>query len=329
MNGNLIDKLKLFAESCRVASDLMNGKIKFAYSPFQAVFLGDAINSGSSIAYHCDNDFELIGRDSNFCAEGKWEHDPPRCAPICSLGIMDNIIQLDYNCYANGKEIPCADYAKAGTILKTKCRGLIDNGPTENIKMSTCESGQWLPMPTSCESPCGKGDTPWEAFIFDGSNTRRGRGKIITPKIVLTSAYCFWNKDLNKMENISDYRIVVGEGHESNETAIANTYLIDKVKFDKHTYRLGNLNDTTKLALVGLDQPILFNGKDVPICLYPDKEYEKIQKFGRNHVAPDIEIHTDVNHDLINDVETSYDIYTDWALPKIRSYEKTGKFGRA
>lgn len=315
-------KCSYILEPCRIVSELKNGYIDFAYSPFQRLFLGDAVNSGSSVVYHCDDDFELVGSDRNFCADGIWNQEPPRCVSNCSLNVLDEILHLDYNCAINGSNIPCSDHAQPGTILQVNCSNIIATEPTQAI----CESdGEWAPGPklTTCISSCGKDATPWEVDIYDGRNSRRCNSKILTPKVTLASAYCFWNVTTNQVDDFFDYRAVVGEAYQLDDST--NTYLLDNLVYDASYKLTGSSADVFAFALAFLKRSIQFEGRIIPSCLYQGSDYENVLRYGVSGYIPELTTYTNYTSNQVVETRILYSQYKDWVVPKLRSHDILNK----
>lgn len=325
-----INVITYFPDPCRVEAELTDGWIDFQYSPFTRVYSGDVVNSGSSIRYHCGDEFDLVGRDSNTCLNGVWEHEPPRCAVTCFLNLLlEGVLNLGYSCHLNGNEIPCSNVTKTATTVRFYCPTAGTANPATDFQVFSCESdGQWSGKPRSCESSCEKESTPREVLIYDGDNTERCRGKILTPRSILVSAFCFWNTTTDRTDVLSAYRVVVA-GQAATNLPNLTTYNVHRLLFDKLTFLEYGYYDYTKLGVAMLKRPIEYNGQLIPICLYAGSAYEKVLRYADGKTreygeVPDIVVYTMGNTSVVHDVRTSYKIYESWVVSRMRKVEGTG-----
>lgn len=272
-----------------MVNDLLNGWVDFAYSPFQTLLPGDAVNSGSSVIYHCNDNFMLIGRDTNFCENGVWDHDPPRCFSNCSLDVLDPLLILDYSCNQNGKDISCSNRLEIGSTLRINCPDTETTTSIAYFRDSTCEwDGKWSPKPTSCKSPCVENSIPWKVYIFDGQYTRRCLGTILKPNVILATVYCFWNETTYRQNDLTAYQIAIAAGNYTNWWEFTKFFEIESIIYDVNYKLTGRKQDTVNPAFAVLKHPLEYNGNIIPICIFPNNDYEKVLRYKKSGVIPEL-----------------------------------------
>lgn len=310
-------------------NELENGWIDFPYLQMKRLLFGDAINSGSNIDYHCENDFLLVGRDNNLCENGVWEHATPVCVSTCSLNVLDNILIRGVKCRLNGDDISCSNHTQSGTSLEIDCSNAGFGAGTRNSQETICESnGHWSVELRSCDTACGKDETPWKAVILDGNNIQRCQGTILSPILILASSFCFWNRLTNELDDVHKYHIAVGDASQSKKLENTNFYEIHSIVFNKSYELSGYSYDTEPLGMAILARPIEYNHHIIPVCLFPGNDYERVLRFGKSGEIPDLQMLVSYKEssdqlDVINKV--TIDSYRTWVIPELKMLEEKKK----
>lgn len=211
--------------------------------------INDVLHKFTQIEYTCIENHYIVGNLTNFCDSGTWENAVPDCQPRCSPSTISSITFLA-SCYLKmddqEKEVRCTDPAVPGTIARINCKWGYQSLNSQ-IQLLTCDNdGRWFPLPNQCTQICGEEAVEGVPFIVGGENanvknvpwhvgiyTNFGNksdvnvcgGTIISAKVVISAAHCFWDRSRNKFNSYTEYRIVAGKYyHNLNDPRENNTY---------------------------------------------------------------------------------------------------------
>lgn len=129
---------------------------------------------------------------------------------------------------------------------------------------------------------------PWHVGIYRQTSTdsdfvQQCGGTIINPKVVISAAHCFWNREEHKPNREDEYRVVAGKYfRDFNDRRENNTYQtlgVDKVHFVNGyiDYEGFYAND---IAIVILNNFIEYKIHVAPICIQEYTFEEKIVPHG-------------------------------------------------
>lgn len=215
-----------------IAPDIPNLKLTYEYGPQEIISPGQPIPNLSSIKYKCRQGYFLEGSEYNFCNESKWhEKIHSKCIKFCPKHVIQGIT-FKAVCNLNGRTVPCDDKIKSGTRAKIHCQDKYKESEGNLRSILVCgDDGEWDNNPRSCEQVCGIELAPTKAFVANGIDTPIDKapwhvaiyqnfdrqnykhicgGTIISAKIVVSAAHCFWDFANQIPFNSSYY--VVGAG---------------------------------------------------------------------------------------------------------------------
>lgn len=274
----------------------------------QRLSINDIVENFGQIEYACIENEYIIGEARNFCNNGKWLNEVPECQPRCNPSAISSITFLA-SCFTsvNGTEngIRCTELAQPGTIARITCKYGYER-PNAQIQTITCDvDGRWFPLPNQCTQICGEEAAEGQPFIVGGVDAdikkvpwhvgiyQRYRdtsefhqqcgGTIISPKVIITAAHCFWNRLENKLYPVSDYRVAAGKYYRDlNDPRENNTFQSLNVN---NVHVVSGYNDVDGLfandiAVVIVNNFIEFKANVAPACVEEYKYDEKI-------IAPD------------------------------------------
>ncbi|XP_018787893.1 PREDICTED: low-density lipoprotein receptor-related protein 2-like [Bactrocera latifrons] len=174
--------------------------------------VGSQVDANTIVTFSCDDGWYLIGGDSMaLCmTTGQWSSAVPKCEKRCPPHW--NGISTDTICTYENKTSDCQAYSKPDTSAVVTCaEGYESNSPSQELRCGI--DGEWDKTKLKCRPQCVKQskDKPMieEANVSiyriskDNLNQEQlqyqmaCRGTIISPKLVLTSAFCFNTNDLD------------------------------------------------------------------------------------------------------------------------------------
>ncbi|GLG98224.1 CLIP domain-containing serine protease B15 [Gryllus bimaculatus] len=199
---------------------------------------------------------------------------PPACKPV--PGDTVRSVYLNYTCH----------------------RGFALSG----MNVLGCESGWTAPFPR-CSPECGErnprrlpriaggsdaqhGEFPWHVGVYrsvSGSDFNICGGTIISERIVVTAAHCFWNVEDEKPYSVNDFRVAAGKYYSKwnhkDERDDAQKRDIERVVIHNG---FGNKNNwANDIALIELKNPFEMKIAVRPICVDNDNEYERFFSPGK------------------------------------------------
>lgn len=236
------------------------------------------------VVYKCiENYFIVLGQTENTCRNGQWEYAMPSCEPRCNR--IDGVT-IEVKCLINDRPTECEDLSAPGTRAQITCR----TGFTRELRQQnlTCtDYGRWNKLPARCNEICGKptfvdnstresfvgdiAEAPWHVGIYANDEYQCG-GTIISPKVVVSAAHCFWDTRSDTLRDTRDYRIVAGKTfrdlnrHERRQT---QALTVDRVIHDPQ-YSINEGNYVRDIAFVILKDNIEFQEHIAPVCFQYD-----------------------------------------------------------
>lgn len=281
--------------SCRLTKLPANGFVQYLYSPGIYSKIDDMVPNLVKVKFTCIPSHRILGNDTIVCRDGIWDGDVPDCYPFCPP-IMPSVV-FSTNCSLNNVNVSCAEPAEAGTIATATCRyGYESSSPTPYQR--TCGTdGRWEPEQLLCLQNCGelaihnssvKGtDTatlqaPWHVSIYkrlsvDQSFEPICGGSILTARVVISAAQCFWNEAKADFDDKSLFKIKTGksfrEYDDEKETAQVQSFSIYRldnlIKFYGLQEKLKN-----NIIVAILESFVEYNRHTLPICFDHSLELE-------------------------------------------------------
>lgn len=261
----------------------------------------------TTVTYRCTEGLTLallvVGDDdhSNRCRGGnEWSKAVPVCERRCSAAVLRSPSTRAV-CEYNGITIGCgATTATAGPTIRPGTSASIScatgyQKPAFRAKdFIVCEAstGSWSGTPMRCDPICGVdasptgttyivgGQTtdvarvPWHVGIYsDLSNPARLQqicgGTILTNRLVVSAAHCFWHKTDGRINAASHYRVATGKTRRSwydDELEREQKLSVREIRTEP-LYNDYSDNYHADLALLVVDGLIEFHSYVLPICL--------------------------------------------------------------
>ncbi|VVC24912.1 Peptidase S1, PA clan,Serine proteases, trypsin family, histidine active site,Serine proteases, trypsin [Cinara cedri] len=261
---------------------------------------GTLVSLDSKVEETCEKGYHKVQTKRNLikCEEsGEWfpsiTESEPLCIKKCRPMESDS---LDLKCTYNGLDVDCADPAIYRTILQPKCKVThgIKNGQLEvPVKLVCRENGEWSGHLYECIPKCGRtnaqittliaggqkvkyGTAPWNAALYHKENNTYYDlicgGTIIDPNLVISAAHCFWNSDIGKLadrSNYSNYQIGVSK-YERNYFKRDNEFTqileIRDIHVPKNYQGQAGFHEND-IAIIVLSKPIKISNQVLPACM--------------------------------------------------------------
>ncbi|XP_041347779.1 limulus clotting factor C-like isoform X2 [Gigantopelta aegis] len=149
---------------------------------------------GTSVHYHCEKNYTLVGNRTNHCElNGRWSGDTPTCFYVVTCGEPEVSNNMDH-CFGYGcsnmlhnddttNTDPCLPYVKVGNDVIHLNPGQYPNGTVveyrchvfyrlHGIFRRRCDvTGRWTGQEPYCEAECGKRSTLAKGLVINGTPT--------------------------------------------------------------------------------------------------------------------------------------------------------------
>ncbi|GLG98223.1 Serine proteinase stubble [Gryllus bimaculatus] len=261
---------------------------------------GDTVRS-VYLNYTCHRGFALSGMNVLGCESG-WTAPFPRCSPVVCPALKDPSREIE--CKVNGTKVDCDESMVPGTEADVKCGFFYTHIKQLSRFVIRCQTnGKWSREITPCEPKCGErnprrlpriaggsdaqhGEFPWHVGVYrsvSGSDFNICGGTIISERIVVTAAHCFWNVEDEKPYSVNDFRVAAGKYYSKwnhkDERDDAQKRDIERVVIHNG---FGNKNNwANDIALIELKNPFEMKIAVRPICVDNDNEYERFFSPGK------------------------------------------------
>ncbi|XP_016661869.1 uncharacterized protein LOC100160377 isoform X2 [Acyrthosiphon pisum] len=258
---------------------------------------GTLINHNQTIIENCEIGYHKVYYGFRIClGKGKWLSNFEKlCFKMCPPLESDS---LDIKCSHNGQYANCSNLLIPDTIATLSCKSTYNapNGQDETPLELLCQSnGMWNKQLYRCNPNCGRvyiiknhvltknvenatvGTAPWNVGIYQLNKKKSNHdlicgGSIISPKLVVSAAHCFWQKGmLSRKISINDglYKIAVGK-YARNFTVIDNDFTqminVETVHLNEGYY--GPLGfHAEDIAIIVLQNRVSFSNGVAPVCI--------------------------------------------------------------
>lgn len=237
---------------------------------------------------------------SNRCLGGnEWSIAVPVCERRCSAAVLRST-STQVVCGYNGITIGCDATAptaniRPGTWAQISCAtGYKKPAERRASDFVVCEgsSGRWTATPMRCDAICGVDASPTgTTYIVGGQTTNVARvpwhvgiysdrnnpplyqqicgGSILSNRLVVTAAHCFWNKDDGRIMAAHHYHVATGKTQRSyyaTEPERVQKLAVREIRTET-LYNDYKDNYNADLAVLVLDGLIEFHSYVLPICL--------------------------------------------------------------
>ncbi|XP_063837033.1 modular serine protease-like [Ostrinia nubilalis] len=254
-----------------------------------------------TIAYNvtCHPGYSIIGDTTErVCLEGAWSPEVGDCVKICRLNKDQSVT---YRCLLAGTSEgfrPCGEYEPTGTVIRVDCRApnYYYNG---NLPYMHCEAGSWdytarclpecgvVPFKHSLTSGAGgvaamTAELPWHAGIYRTTSTPYRQicgGSLVSAKVVISAAHCFWNNTIGKKQPASNYAVALGKLYRpwmlEEDKRVQKSDVAD-IKLPPH-FLGGATNYQEDIAILILKTTITYSIYVRPVCVDFGVLFEKRQ----------------------------------------------------
>lgn len=286
--------------SCTIGKLPENLKVFYESAPDVELHSDEKVEPFASVTYQCGKKYSLVGNNTNFCIDGNWVNNLPECKKFCSAVTISGI-SIKTACEFDGTSIPCSDNLIPGTIARLTCQFGYKK-PQDTVQdVLVCEdTGNWDYYAFRCEQVCGTeaaegvsyvvGGTktnitkvPWHAALFNnvkekGRFTQMCGGTILSAKVVISAAHCFWDSTEGRFFDAHHFAVGVGKYYRdyyAHEPIKAQLLSVAEIHHKPEYTDIDGLY-FSDIALLILKEYIVFKSYVKPICLDYDLEYNEL-----------------------------------------------------
>ncbi|XP_044737436.1 modular serine protease-like [Chrysoperla carnea] len=252
------------------------------------------------LIYTCNKGYSLGTAQSVLvCMNGQWTNPIPKCLKTCPALKSEN---HEIECKLDGKIIPC-EQACEGTVANIKCKESLDSFIYQPYNGIECnDTGKWSNELFDCNPACGKlipkakalvihgytaakGEFPWHAGIYkrdsveDDSYEQICGGTLISEKVIVSAAHCFWDWNENKPNmEIKKYSVAVGKFYRTwNNTKDKDAQYSELQRIIlPNKFRAEESSFANDIAILILNKTIKFTPRVRPVCVDWGNELYKI-----------------------------------------------------
>lgn len=262
------------SSSCKLNKIPANGFVQYLYAPGVYLKVNESVPNLVKVQFSCIDNYRISGNDTIVCRDGTWNGDVPKCEPFC-LAIPPSIA-FSTACRSNDAIVNCTEPVNPGTVATVRCKYGYNSVKAE--QQTTCgKDGKWKPKPSPCKQVCGQWTSgtshfPWHVTIYKRNDTSHPLmpicgGTILSAKVVVSAAQCFWNETKADVNDLSLYRIKIGKSVEKYENDSVKE-LISVRSAEKSVGFFGLKNGYRyDIVILILDEYIEFNAYTAPVCM--------------------------------------------------------------
>lgn len=285
--------------SCTLNDIPLNGRVVYEADQNRDVQYGEHIPQFTAITYKCNPRYNISGMASNLCYDGNWINKVPKCQKYCSAVSISGIT-IRTSCEFDGIPIICDNSLLPGTIARISCQFGYKRPPDVIQDVLVCnEEGNWDSSAFRCDQICGTeaaegvsyivGGTkvnitkvPWHVGIYNdlsesGKFVQSCGGTILSAKIVISAAHCFWDPSENKFVHESHFAIGAGKVYRdyyATEPIKSQFIRVAKIHHPDGYNDYAGLY-FSDIALLILTDFIVLKSYVKPICIDYDLEYNE------------------------------------------------------
>lgn len=238
----------------------------------------------------------------------------PECERRCDASELHTSIGTKADCRLGDQSVSCAgnEQLRLGTRALISCRfgyrrpntGTAAAASANNADHTVCTSnGAWSQTPMRCERICGtdgsaagsayivggevvKNNTlvPWHTGIYSDVRERGVfvqicGGTILTERLIVSAAHCFWNLAEDRLHDVQHFRIATGKYWRVWD-ATAEALPVQRLAVQEIRLRTGYAdyldNYNADLAVLVVREAIVFHSHVVPICMELNVAYNDV-----------------------------------------------------
>ncbi|XP_058982504.1 modular serine protease-like [Musca domestica] len=289
------------SSQCRIPMELNGVTVRRHITGNKTIGPGDVVDEFEIVHLECKTNNRMQSLGSLLCLDGQFVDEFPKCRVVCDPQLVTGLSTI-YNVFTPSGhfvepsllrygipvgsivEINCASGFKRDTRWQTEI--------LSNRQNLTClPNGTFDKVREPCVQDCGhplvnlfpltKGGiqtdpnkVPWHVSIYQYVNkqwTFICGGSIITPRIVLSAAHCFWDNRSRRLISHTQYKFVAGKyrrefsAPQLGEIQIKDAQQITvSEKFEG--LRTRNFAD---IAVIKLESPFIYGENVSSICIKP------------------------------------------------------------
>ncbi|KAM7364701.1 modular serine protease-like [Cochliomyia hominivorax] len=300
----------------------------------QTIPLESYVQNYNSIHIECKKNFKLRGHPTLLCLEGKWNENFPTCASYCDGQLLSGL-SIKAICDYKTKFRDCPKKIHPNTEIQVNCAygyTRTDSQKTEVQYLKCLSDGKFDIEPLRCQQNCGRVTSnveelskngipieasmaPWHVGIYESDTVNYiyiCSGSIVSPRVVITAAHCFWDQSNLIVKNNVAYQIIAGRSI-SNYTTEHKTHsqLIDVTEIIvPDSYRGKRRGQKDDIAFVKLKSELRYSETIAPICIpkelpntskyVPSKQHGLITGFGEHNQLQRLNMTTLSYHECSN-----------------------------
>ncbi|XP_037822843.1 modular serine protease-like isoform X2 [Lucilia sericata] len=208
----------------------------------ETIPIGSFVDDFEVIHIECQNKYTLKGQTSLLCQNGKWDFDFPSCEAYCD-GTLLSGLSIHAVCNYRTRLGECPKKIPPGTEIQLNCNFGYTRKPKVPQLIQCLSDGSYDEPPHPCVHSCGRvssiifplstrviriksSSAPWHVSIHEHNNIKYNficSGSIVSPRIIITAAHCFWDVSTLTLRNYTEYQIIAGRTT-SNFTAEQSSY---------------------------------------------------------------------------------------------------------
>lgn len=249
--------------------------------------LGERVQPNTKVKFRCIKDFAIDSNQNkeSTCINGQWSSEFPDCFAVCNRNNITATSIKPRICYLNNKKVSCSKSATQGTVAHIQCRNFYNRAGPKEQTVTCGKHGVWIPQPEKCAAICGlmpqtkpsnitnektsSVQIPWHVGIYKmngKSFTLECGGTIVSERVVISVAHCFWDPTLGRVRSVSQFRVVGGKTSITYSSATDRKAQYLEIKDIKIPGGLTEYLDSD-IALVLLNKNFNFKAHIAPVCL--------------------------------------------------------------
>ncbi|KAI8124726.1 Modular serine protease [Lucilia cuprina] len=208
----------------------------------ETIPIGSFVDDFDIIHIECQNKYTLRGQPSLLCQNGNWNFDFPSCVGYCD-GTLLRGLSVRAVCDYRTNFGECPKRIRPGTEIQLNCRFGFIRKPDVPQYIKCLSDGTYDKSPLPCELNCGRvapyseplskhgipvkpSSAPWHVSIHENNSVNFDyicSGSIVSPRVIVTAAHCFWDQPTLTLRNYTEYQIIAGRSS-NNYTTDQNEY---------------------------------------------------------------------------------------------------------
>ncbi|KAI8124725.1 Modular serine protease [Lucilia cuprina] len=268
----------------------------------ETIALGSYVENFESVSIECMNQKTLRGQISLLCRDGMWNTDFPTCVGHCDGSILQGV-SIQTICRYRSQYHKCQNDINPGTEIEIICAHGYKRIPNEKQHLKCFGNSSFNEIPMRCKQNCGRITSdaeslsrngisiepimaPWHVSIFELVNTDYVyicSGSIVSPRIIITAAHCFWDEANLKIQMFTNFVIKAGSSTKiySLHDGKSQIVQVNQIHIPER-YRGRDNNQRDDIAFLKLNTTLIFTENIAPICI-PDEILNTASSYVLSH----------------------------------------------